>query len=192
MKIQSGCIVELEYELRDDDGDVVESSEEGGPLTYLHGNDEIPNAVEARLEGAEVGAEVEVTLGPGEAYGEFNPDGIVSVPRDQFPPDAEIVPGDWIEVELQREEGDVAAEAVPGVPALPEETTGAEGEGEEGEAAEDGSMQMRVVEISPDAIVLDANHPLAGKQVTFDLKVVSVRTASAEEIEERSQEGEED
>ena len=36
-----------------------------------------------------------------------------------------------------------------------------------------------------DAIVLDANHPLAGQQVTFDLRVVSVRQATAEEIQVR-------
>ena len=44
---------------------------------------------------------------------------------------------------------------------------------------------MRVVEISPEAIVLDANHPLAGEEVTFDLKVVNVRTATQAEIDAR-------
>jgi FKBP-type peptidyl-prolyl cis-trans isomerase 2 len=47
---------------------------------------------------------------------------------------------------------------------------------------------MRVVEISPDAIVLDANHPLAGKACTFDIKVLSVRAGSEEEITLRKQE----
>ena len=166
MKIQPGCIVELQYELRDSDGAVVETSDEGGPLTYLHGNDEIPGGLEQKLEGVDVGAELEITLGPGEAYGDYNPDGLVTVPRDQFPPDAEIVPDDWIEVTIASEEGP---------------------------AAESKTMEMRVMEISPESIVLDANHPLAGQAVTFDLKVVSVRTASAEEIEEhQKEEAEED
>ena len=160
MKIRTGCIVELEYELRNGEGEVVEASKDGNLLTYLHGNDEIPPGLEEQLDGVEEGALIEVTLAAGEAYGEYNPDGIVSVPRTEFPEDAEIVPGDWISVVLSEDDG-----------------SGEEKPGEE--------MEMRVVEISPEAIVLDANHPLAGQQVTFDLKVISVRQASEEEVEAR-------
>jgi len=162
VKISTGCIVELAYALRDSGGDLVEHSEEDGPMVYLHGNDEIPETIETELEGRGEGDEVHVSLAAGVAYGEYNPDGIVTVPREQFPPDAEIVPGDWIDLTIADEEG------------------------KEPENAE--SLEMRVVEISPEAIVLDANHPLAGQACTFDLKVVSVRKASAEEIEERKQE----
>jgi FKBP-type peptidyl-prolyl cis-trans isomerase SlyD len=160
MKIRTGCIVELEYELRNGEGEVVEASKDGNLLTYLHGNEEIPPGLEEQLDGVEEGALIEVTLAAGEAYGEYNPDGIVSVPRTEFPEDAEIVPGDWISVVLSEDDG-----------------SGEEKPGEE--------MEMRVVEISPEAIVLDANHPLAGQQVTFDLKVISVRQASEEEVEAR-------
>jgi FKBP-type peptidyl-prolyl cis-trans isomerase SlyD len=169
LKIHDGCLVELLYELRDAEGGVVEKSEADGPMVYLHGNDEIPKPLEAELEGHEKGDHVEVSLPPGAAYGEYNPDGLVTVPREQFPPDAEIVPGDWIDVTLSDEEG------------------------QEPEDAE--SIEMKVVEISPEAIVLDANHPLAGKACVFDMTVVSVRQASAEEIEERkraAEEGEEE
>jgi FKBP-type peptidyl-prolyl cis-trans isomerase SlyD len=159
LKIHDGCLVELRYELRDAEGGVVEKSEEDGPMVYLHGNEEIPRPIEEELEGHEKGDRVEVSLPPGAAYGEYNPDGLVTVPREQFPPDAEIVPGDWIDVTLSDDEG------------------------QETEEAE--SIEMKVVEISPEAIVLDANHPLAGKACTFDLTVLSVREASAEEIEER-------
>jgi FKBP-type peptidyl-prolyl cis-trans isomerase SlyD len=162
LKIVTGCFVELAYELRDEAGELVEHSEEDGPMVYLHGNEEIPAKIESELEGHGVGDELHVALEAGVAYGEYNPDGIVTVPREQFPPDAEIVPGDWIDVTL------------------------ADQEGKEPEDAE--SLEMRVVEISPEAIVLDANHPLAGKACTFDLKVVSVRQGSEEEIEERKKE----
>jgi FKBP-type peptidyl-prolyl cis-trans isomerase SlyD len=162
VKIRAGCFVELAYELRGDGGELVEHSAEDGPMVYLHGNEEIPAKIEGELEGRGVGDELHVELEAGIAYGEYNPDGIITVPREQFPPDAEIVPGDWIDVTL------------------------ADQEGKEPEEAE--SLEMRVVEISPDAIVLDANHPLAGKACTFDLKVVSVRMGSAEEIAERKEE----
>jgi FKBP-type peptidyl-prolyl cis-trans isomerase SlyD len=166
VKIHTGCIVELDYELRDAKGDLVEDSQEGGPMVYLHGNDEIPEGLEKELEGRAEGDEVHVTLPPGAAYGDYNPDGIVAVPREHFPADAEIVPGDWIDVTLADEAGKA--------PENPEE------------------MEMKVVEISPEAIVLDANHPLAGQACTFDLTVVSVREASAEERLEHQKTDEED
>jgi FKBP-type peptidyl-prolyl cis-trans isomerase 2 len=35
-------------------------------------------------------------------------------------------------------------------------------------------MDMVVLEVSSEAVVLDANHPLAGRAVTFDVRVLSV------------------
>lgn len=160
MKIEDGCLIELEYELRNSKGEVIESSTTGTLMTYLHGNEEIPPKLEGQLVGRDVGEKVVVTLAPVDAYGEFNPDGIVAVPRSEFPEDAEIVPGDWVSIEV----------------------SGEEGEGSKGE------MEMRVVEIAPEAITLDANHPLAGEEITFDLKVRSVRKASQDEIEARNSE----
>jgi FKBP-type peptidyl-prolyl cis-trans isomerase 2 len=34
---------------------------------------------------------------------------------------------------------------------------------------------MRILEIGPDGVVLDANHPLASQAVTFQVKVLSVK-----------------
>ncbi len=164
MKIQSGCIVELTYQLKDEEGAVVEQSDADGPMSYLHGYGEIPPGLETRLTGAEVGTAFEVTLAPGEAFGDYDPDKILAVPRDQFPADAEIVPGDTITVSVADDDD-------------PD--------------AEEGEMDTRVVEISPEAIVLDANHPYAGKRMTFDLKVLSVRAASEEELAEH-EEGDDD
>jgi FKBP-type peptidyl-prolyl cis-trans isomerase SlyD len=164
VKIADGCLIELEYELRNSKGEVIESSSAGTLMTYLHGNEEIPPKLEGQLLGRDVGEKVVVTLAPVDAYGEFNPDGIVAVPRSEFPEDAEIVPGDWVSIEVS---------------------------GEEGEESK-GEMEMRVVEIAPEAITLDANHPLAGEEITFDLKVRSVRKASPDEIEARNAEKQEE
>ena len=38
----------------------------------------------------------------------------------------------------------------------------------------EGDMEMTVIRVDGDIIVLDANHPLAGKDLTFDIEVVSV------------------
>lgn len=38
---------------------------------------------------------------------------------------------------------------------------------------------VRVVEVSGDSVVLDRNHPLAGKTVTFDVRILKVEAAEA-------------
>jgi FKBP-type peptidyl-prolyl cis-trans isomerase SlyD len=164
LKIKKGCIVDLVYELKDAQGEVVESVDAQDPMTYLHGYEEIAPGLEEELDGVEEGAVLEIELPPEKAYGPYNPDGIAAVPRSQFPADAEIVPGDWISVQLQQDE--------------------------DSDEVED--IEMRVLEISPDAITLDANHPLAGQKVTFDIRVIGVREASPDEIEKRQAEAAED
>jgi FKBP-type peptidyl-prolyl cis-trans isomerase SlyD len=41
---------------------------------------------------------------------------------------------------------------------------------------------VTVVGIEGDEVMLDANHPLAGVDLTFDVEIVSVRAATAEEL----------
>jgi FKBP-type peptidyl-prolyl cis-trans isomerase SlyD len=49
--------------------------------------------------------------------------------------------------------------------------------------APDGeAISMRVIEVLPDAFVVDTNHPLAGQTVRFEIQVSEVRAASEEEI----------
>jgi FKBP-type peptidyl-prolyl cis-trans isomerase SlyD len=46
----------------------------------------------------------------------------------------------------------------------------------------DGPLSFVVVGIEGDEIVLDANHPMAGRTLTFDVEVTDVRAATPEEI----------
>ncbi|NCA86615.1 MAG: peptidylprolyl isomerase [Clostridia bacterium] len=48
---------------------------------------------------------------------------------------------------------------------------------------EEGDINLTVVKIEGDDVTLDANHPLAGQELTFDVKVVEVRDASEEELD---------
>lgn len=47
---------------------------------------------------------------------------------------------------------------------------------------EKGQRQVTVVKVGRFMITVDLNHPLAGKTLTFDIKVESVREATEEEI----------
>ena len=49
---------------------------------------------------------------------------------------------------------------------------------------------FHVMKIKGDTVHLDGNHPLAGKDLRFQLRVVSVRPATAEEIQHRHVHGE--
>lgn len=48
---------------------------------------------------------------------------------------------------------------------------------------EQGQIDMVITEVDGDQVTVDANHPLAGKALKFEVTVESVRDASAEEIE---------
>lgn len=60
-----------------------------------------------------------------------------------------------------------------------------EGRGEDGK-----SIAFTVMKIKGDTVILDGNHPLAGKALRFSLTVTDVRKASEEEISHRHVHGE--
>ena len=50
-------------------------------------------------------------------------------------------------------------------------------------SAPDGGMQIVTVrDVDGDQVTIDGNHPLAGQQLNFKVKVISVRAASEEEV----------
>lgn len=56
---------------------------------------------------------------------------------------------------------------------------------------DDGQVQVyNVTKIKGDTVLLDGNHPLAGKELRFTLKVTDVRVASEEEIAHQHVHGE--
>jgi len=49
---------------------------------------------------------------------------------------------------------------------------------------EDGNIfHVRIVKIDGDSVTVDGNHPLAGKDLSFDVEVIDVRVATKEELE---------
>jgi FKBP-type peptidyl-prolyl cis-trans isomerase SlyD len=49
--------------------------------------------------------------------------------------------------------------------------------------AEEHAPIFRVIEITDQEITLDANHPMAGKDLHFDVEITDVRDASEEELQ---------
>jgi FKBP-type peptidyl-prolyl cis-trans isomerase SlyD len=84
MTIEKDKVVEINYTLKDKDGNVIDASN-GQPLAYLQGHGNLIPGLEKELEGKEVGDKFTVTIPAAEAYGERN-DALVQkgVPKEMF------------------------------------------------------------------------------------------------------------
>ncbi len=83
--IKNDHVVQIAYNLTVDGKEV-----ESDLLEYLHGRGNIIPGLEKPLEGAKVGDTLEVIAKAEDAYGEFDPDSVITVSRDSFPPNFEI------------------------------------------------------------------------------------------------------
>jgi FKBP-type peptidyl-prolyl cis-trans isomerase SlyD len=77
-------VVSLNFTVKDTEGQIVDSSEGGAPLVYLHGQNNIIPGLEAALVGKTPGDEFAVTIEPSEGYGEYNEEMVQVVPREAF------------------------------------------------------------------------------------------------------------
>ncbi|MGC8697775.1 MAG: FKBP-type peptidyl-prolyl cis-trans isomerase [Halothiobacillus sp.] len=93
MQVSDNTVVAIEYTLKNDAGDVVDSSVGHAPLTYLHGHHNIISGLEHALLGKKVGDSFTVTIPPEEAYGLRDESMTQVVPRHLFQGVDEIVPG---------------------------------------------------------------------------------------------------
>lgn len=85
MQIEARKVITLDYTLIDQSGEVLDSSNDGGPLSYLHGFGNIVPGLEAALEGKGRGEKLKVTVPPGDGYGERDEKLIQALPRSRFP-----------------------------------------------------------------------------------------------------------
>ena len=148
--ISENLVVGFHYTLTLENGEVIDQSEAGSPLYYLHGHENIIPGLEKQLVGLKTGAKRRVVVSPGEAYGDFDEDGFHTLDRNLFPADFEIELG--MLLHLNDDESNEEMEAF-------------------------------VHEITEDEVVLDTNHPLAGETLIFEVEIVDIRPATAEEIE---------
>ena len=70
MKIGPNARVVLDYELKDDEGEVLDASDgDGGePIVYVHGYGMLVPGLEAALAGLEAGASKEIVVTPEDGY----------------------------------------------------------------------------------------------------------------------------
>ena len=87
LRVVADTVVTIEYRATLTNGDLVDSTERCGPVTYLHGNEQIFPALEQAVDGLVPGEERTLSLSPRESYGEVRSDLVRRMPRAQLPPD---------------------------------------------------------------------------------------------------------
>jgi len=88
-QIKNDVVVTVAYKLTVD-GAVLDEAGADDPLEYLHGHENIIPGLEKALTGKRVGDSLTVTLDPDDAYGDYDPEDVDAVDRDDLPDDLEV------------------------------------------------------------------------------------------------------
>lgn len=107
MNIAKESVVSLNYTLKNDAGETMDSSEGRAPLVYLHGVGALIPGLENELEGKEVGTKLNVVIAPEHAYGNRRDDLLKVVAKSGFQGEEELKVG--MQVQLDTEQGPVVA-----------------------------------------------------------------------------------
>lgn len=142
MTVAVGKEVSIEYTLRLDDKEVVDTNVGAEPLIFTQGAHHIIPGLENGLEGMKTGEVRQVTVKPEEGYGVVDQEAFVEVNKEELPPE-----GLTIGAQIQ------------------------------GEDANGQVLHAQVKEIKDKTVILDFNHPLAGKTLYFDVKIVGIQEA---------------
>lgn len=147
-RIKDDMVVSLDFNLFVD-GKEVDSSKETGPIQFIQGYGNIISGLEKELYGMAIGEKKHLEIKAAEAYGEYDEEAVIDVPRSDFPDDIPLNPG--VEIEIENQEGELYTAIIS--------------------------------KVLDDKVILNFNHPLAGKDLIFDVKVVDLRTATPEELD---------
>jgi FKBP-type peptidyl-prolyl cis-trans isomerase SlyD len=148
MQIEKDRVVAIDYTLKDDNGEVLDSSAGRKPLSYIQGAGNLIPGVENALEGKNAGERVEITVPPETGYGVRDDSLLMSIEREKFGEVEDLKEGLRFRMDTP-----------------------------------DGPAIFTVVAIGETEVQVDGNHPLSGMTLNFDIKVQSVREATAEELE---------
>ena len=81
MEIIADRVVTIHYTLKDDAGEVIDSSAGGEPLAYIQGHGNLVSGLERALEGKQDGITLAVTVAPEDGYGKRDAALVQRVPK---------------------------------------------------------------------------------------------------------------
>ncbi len=156
MKIDKNKVVTLVYKLQENDeqGTVVEQVQEDKPFVFLYGSGHMLPKFEENLDGLNVEDSFNFKIGKDDAYGDFQDNAVVDVPKKIFEVDGEL-----------REDLLQVGQVIPM------------------EDKEGNQLTGIVKEVQDEKVIMDFNHPMAGKDLYFTGTVLDVREATQEELD---------
>lgn len=155
MEITPSCVVALSWTLRDSLGEVLDELTDA--VEFLVGGDDLLPAMETALQGHAAGAQLHLNLEPEDAFGDYDSQRVLLVPRPALP--------DGVEEGML-----IEGSALP-------EAAGADVQAD---------TLYTISTLYPEHAVLDGNHPLAGIALRLQLTVREVREATEQELAQRS------
>jgi FKBP-type peptidyl-prolyl cis-trans isomerase SlyD len=155
MTVGENKVVSMTYTLREESeaGQMIQKVTEDRPFVYLFGIGGLLPAFKANLEGLNTGDDFSFVLKKDEAYGLPSDQNIIRLDKKIFEID-----GVFDEAAIK------VGEIIPM-------------EDEEGYP-----LSGRVLEVAPNDVLIDFNHPLAGLDLYFEGKILDVRDATREEL----------
>jgi FKBP-type peptidyl-prolyl cis-trans isomerase SlyD len=148
MPIEANKVVTMNFTLTDENGNVLDSTDSGGPFLYISGTGMVLPKLEEAVSGMIIGTKKQLKLEAKDGYGEYNDDAVRAVGKENFPEDFILEAG----MEYMASNPD------------------------------DVQMPFIITNVEDETVTVDFNHPLAGKNLHFDLELLDVRNATAEEL----------
>jgi FKBP-type peptidyl-prolyl cis-trans isomerase SlyD len=156
MKIEKNKVVSLSYDLRTENHEskIIESATKEQPLRFIYDNGAMLPAFEKNLAGLSEGDNFQFKLSADEAYGQILEENIIDIPKKAFETEGKIQEG-------LLTEGNV-------IPLQDQQGNRFDG---------------IVKKVNEQTVTMDFNHPMAGKDLYFTGKIISVRDATDEELQ---------
>ena len=170
--IEDKTKVSIAYVLLEKTGRILEEIPASHPFVYIHGYNNIIPGLEAALAGRKLGEKFTVDIPYNLGYGAYRDDLILKVPKTELDEIGEL----WLGMELEMfMDNDIREFQLPDTP---------------DEFIEDLNLDKdesdgiyTVKEIYRDSVLVDGNHPFAGKDLTFEVEVVDIEEPSFTELE---------
>ncbi|SER01825.1 peptidylprolyl isomerase [Rosenbergiella nectarea] len=93
MKIAKDLVVSIAYQVRTEDGVLVDEAPVTAPLDYLHGHGSLISGLENALDNREAGDKFDINVPANDAYGQYDENLVQRVPKDVFVGVDELQPG---------------------------------------------------------------------------------------------------
>jgi FKBP-type peptidyl-prolyl cis-trans isomerase SlyD len=155
MQAAPNSVVKITYQLRTEpNGTIVDEATIEAPFSFLFGHNNVLPKFEEHLGGKVAGNQFSFVLSPEDGYGVYEEEGVVQLPKEAFVWEGQV-----------QEDLLVLGNIVP-----LQDNQG-------------NMLQGRIVDIQPDVVIIDLNHPLAGEELHFSGTVIEVREAHPVELE---------